>query len=128
MFEVTKAKRILFDKNKKAVGIEVTGLLGSVLGLPYTISARKEVIVSAGAFQSPQLLMVSGIGPASQLRSLGIPVLQDLPGVGQNMWVSRDNELEEGRSGGRCTDLLTGPHLLRPNIQSQSSDFHATGQ
>ncbi|KAH0271336.1 putative GMC oxidoreductase, partial [Aureobasidium melanogenum] len=45
-----------------------------------------EVIVSAGAFQSPQLLMVSGIGPASTLKSLDIPVVSNLSGVGQNMW------------------------------------------
>jgi choline dehydrogenase-like flavoprotein len=44
-----------------------------------------EIIVSAGAIASPQLLMLSGIGPAAQLRTLGIPVQIDLPGVGQNL-------------------------------------------
>jgi choline dehydrogenase len=48
-------------------------------------TARKEVIVSAGAFQSPQLLMLSGIGPVDALRSAGISVKKELPGVGQNL-------------------------------------------
>lgn len=47
--------------------------------------ARKEIILSAGAFQSPQLLMLSGIGPVDALRSVGIPVKKELPGVGQNL-------------------------------------------
>jgi choline dehydrogenase len=52
----------------------------------YTLAANREVILSAGAFQSPQLLMVSGVGPASTLESFSIPVIEDRPGVGQNMW------------------------------------------
>lgn len=51
--------------------------------------ARKEVIVSGGAFNTPQLLMLSGIGPKADLRALNIPVVADLPGVGTNM---QDNE------------------------------------
>jgi choline dehydrogenase len=47
------------------------------------LSASKEVIVSAGAFQSPQLLMVSGIGPRDQLEAHDITVLADRPGVGK---------------------------------------------
>jgi choline dehydrogenase len=49
------------------------------------IAAACEVILSAGAIQSPQLLMLSGIGPAAELQSHGIPVAQDLPGVGRNL-------------------------------------------
>ncbi|WP_080059574.1 GMC family oxidoreductase [Spirosoma aerolatum] len=49
------------------------------------VNTRKEVILSAGAFQSPQLLMLSGIGPVDTLRSAGIPVKKELPGVGQNL-------------------------------------------
>ena len=47
--------------------------------------ARREVVLCAGTIGSPQLLMLSGVGPAEHLRSLGIPVVRDLPGVGQNL-------------------------------------------
>jgi choline dehydrogenase len=72
------AHRILFDGNR-AVGVEVEsgGELFSVYG--------DEVIVSAGAIGSPQLLMLSGVGPASRLRTLDIPIVRDLPGVGRNL-------------------------------------------
>jgi choline dehydrogenase-like flavoprotein len=81
-YSSTLAKKIVFDENKKATGVQVKGLLGNTV----TIKASKEVIVSAGAFQSPQLLMVSGIGPADQLNEHNIEVIADRPGVGQNMW------------------------------------------
>ncbi|XP_064488257.1 4-pyridoxate dehydrogenase-like [Ornithodoros turicata] len=53
-------------------------------GVTYTVSATQEVIISAGTVRSPQLLMVSGIGPREHLKSLGIPVVADLP-VGDNL-------------------------------------------
>jgi choline dehydrogenase-like flavoprotein len=77
----TRAEKVLFNASKKATGVRVkTGLVS------YTLTASKEVIISAGAFQSPQLLMVSGIGPRDQLETYNISVLSELPGVGQNMW------------------------------------------
>lgn len=75
------AKKVVFEE-RKATGVEVKGLLGNTV----TLSATKEVIISAGAFQSPQLLMVSGIGPSEQLEAHGIDVIANRPGVGQNMW------------------------------------------
>lgn len=83
VYRSSLGKRILFDYNKKA-----NGVLVNTDGASYTLSARKEVIVSAGAFQSPQLLMVSGVGPAASLQKHRIPVVANRPGVGQNMWVS----------------------------------------
>ncbi|KAL2042835.1 hypothetical protein N7G274_004595 [Stereocaulon virgatum] len=81
IYKQTLALRIVFDKNNTAKGVAV-----NTAGEHYTIEAKREVIVSAGTFQSPQLLMVSGIGPKATLDSLGIPVINDLPGVGQNLW------------------------------------------
>lgn len=72
-------KRVLFD------GTKATGILVDTEGLEYVLSARKEVILTAGVFGTPQILMTSGIGPASLLESLDIPVIADRPGVGQNL-------------------------------------------
>ncbi|ORY64306.1 uncharacterized protein BCR38DRAFT_458027 [Pseudomassariella vexata] len=77
----TRANKIVFDENKKATAVEVAGLDL----LTYKINATKEVIVSAGALHSPQLLMLSGVGPADQLSQFGIDVIADRPGVGQNL-------------------------------------------
>jgi choline dehydrogenase len=73
------ASRLLFE-GARAVGIEyfADGDLQSV-------RAAREIIVCAGAFDSPKLLMLSGIGPAEALRSNGIDVVADLPGVGRNL-------------------------------------------
>ena len=51
----------------------------------HEVRAAREVILSAGALQSPQLLQLSGIGPADLLRRHGIEIVHDLPGVGQNL-------------------------------------------
>jgi choline dehydrogenase len=77
----TKAEvtRVLFEGNR-AVGVEYIQD-----GQTHQVKAEKEVILSAGAFLSPKLLMLSGIGPAEHLKSHGIPVVVDLPGVGQNL-------------------------------------------
>ncbi|KAJ5233114.1 Dehydrogenase patE [Penicillium chermesinum] len=80
VYQKTLAQMIIFDKDKRAIGVRVRNILD------FTLKAAREVIVSAGAFQSPQLLMVSGIGPAETLHEHNITVLADRPGVGQNMW------------------------------------------
>jgi choline dehydrogenase len=82
----------------------------------YYLTAKKEVIVSAGVFQSPQLLMVSGVGPAATLRAHGIPVVADLPGVGQNMW---DHVLfgPSYRLNVITTSALANPTYLNQQIQ-----------
>lgn len=54
-------------------------------GKEYHVTARKEVILTAGAINSPQLLLLSGIGPKKQLDSVGIRTVVDLPGVGENL-------------------------------------------
>jgi choline dehydrogenase len=72
-------QRVLFRGNR-AIGVEYERE-----GVVKQVFATKEVILSASAFKTPQLLMLSGIGPVNTLRSLGIPVLNHLPGVGQNL-------------------------------------------
>ncbi|MBF2073092.1 MAG: GMC family oxidoreductase N-terminal domain-containing protein [Synechococcales cyanobacterium C42_A2020_086] len=73
------ATRLLVE-NKRVVGVEYVQN-----GQIHQVKADQEVILSAGTLLSPKLLMLSGIGPAVHLRSLGIPVVVDLPGVGQNL-------------------------------------------
>ena len=75
----TRVKRIC-TRNRQA-----QGLLAKINGKDISIEARREVIVCAGAINSPQLLMLSGIGPKAHLQSLGIEVVMDSPGVGQNL-------------------------------------------
>lgn len=75
------ATRVLIEpRTKRAYGVEFIRD-----GAKRVALARREVILSAGTVASPQLLMLSGIGPAAHLREVGIPVVQDLPGVGQNL-------------------------------------------
>jgi choline dehydrogenase len=71
--------RLLFE-GTRAVGVEY--LYEETL---HQVRVNREVILSAGAFDSPKLLMLSGIGNQEYLESLGIPVVVDLPGVGQNL-------------------------------------------
>ncbi len=66
-------------------GKRVTGVTYEQNGQTHTAKAAKEVILSAGTINSPQVLMLSGIGPAAHLKELGIEVKHDLPGVGENL-------------------------------------------
>jgi choline dehydrogenase len=72
-------RRLVFE-GERATGVEVSALGGSSI-----IRATREVILCAGAVRSPQLLMLSGVGPADVLRRLGIGVVADSPGVGDNL-------------------------------------------
>ncbi len=74
-----QVSRIVIEKGR-AIGVEVL-----VEGKPQLIRASREVVLSAGAFDSPKLLMLSGIGAAEELKRQGIAVTADLPGVGQNL-------------------------------------------
>ncbi|KAG2520605.1 hypothetical protein BBO99_00007509 [Phytophthora kernoviae] len=76
--------KILFE-GKKAVGVEVEPHQVSTKEAPTQIRAMKEVILSSGAINSPQLLMLSGVGDAQHLKEVGVPVVHHLPAVGQNM-------------------------------------------
>lgn len=86
--------KVILDENNRAVGVEY--LKGAKLykahanpsnqpGERRTVHASKEVILAGGAYNTPQLLMLSGIGPQEELQKHGIPVRQHLPGVGTNL-------------------------------------------
>lgn len=73
------ATKIILE-GKRATGVEI-----EVKGKREVVKAGREVIIAASSFNSPKLLMLSGIGPAQHLKDLGIEVKHDLPGVGQNL-------------------------------------------
>ena len=101
------AQRIVFE------GLRATGVAWrSQDGAPQFTRARAEVLVCAGAFQSPQLLMASGLGPQAHLREHGIEVLQDLPGVGTNL---QDHA---------CVPMAW---RLKPGVPSLNSAFRGLG-
>lgn len=74
------ATKILIDKNKKIKGVKFV-----YKNKTYTVYAKKEVILSAGAINTPQLLLLSGIGPKQVLDKVNIKQVHNLPGVGQNL-------------------------------------------
>ncbi|HLK43570.1 MAG TPA: GMC family oxidoreductase [Thermoleophilia bacterium] len=77
----TRALRIDVDGAGRATGVRVRRPDGSLA----TVEARREVVICAGAIDSPRLLLLSGIGPAGELREVGIEPVHDLPGVGANL-------------------------------------------
>ncbi|KAH9639956.1 hypothetical protein HF086_008051, partial [Spodoptera exigua] len=77
----TLARKILLDTNKRAIGVEARLPGGQIIKL----KAKNEVILSAGAINTPQILMLSGIGPNDHLEEMKIDVVLDSPNVGQNM-------------------------------------------
>ena len=107
-----QVRRIVFQ-DRRAVGLEVESG-----GQTFTVAAE-QIILSAGAVGSPHLLLLSGVGPAAQLERLGIPVIQDIPGVGQNLkdhpkvyvtWEVGDGwDATANRGAGGATLRLTAP-------------------
>ena len=88
-------QRVIFGDGNRALGVEYLecahayradpGAVADVSARPVQVFASREVVLSAGAFNTPQLLMLSGVGPKDDLQRLGIDVRVDLPGVGQNL-------------------------------------------
>jgi choline dehydrogenase-like flavoprotein len=88
------ASRVILDAKNRAVGVEYLegerlyrahASPSAAAGQPRTVHASREVILAGGAFNTPQLLMLSGIGPPEVLERHGIPVRVPLPGVGRNL-------------------------------------------
>jgi choline dehydrogenase-like flavoprotein len=75
------AARLIIESGR-AIGVEIGENKASALRI---VRAEREVLLAAGAFGSPKLLMQSGVGPADHLRSVGVAVIHDLPGVGGNL-------------------------------------------
>lgn len=75
-------KILINEETNQAYGVVFTKF-----GVQKTVYSDREVILSAGSLASPQLLMLAGIGPKDHLEDVGIDVLVDLPGVGQNLQV-----------------------------------------
>jgi choline dehydrogenase len=90
------ASRVLFD-GRRAVGVEYVKD-----GRKHDARASGEVILSGGAFNSPQLLQLSGVGPAELLRAHGIDVIADMPGVGADL-----QDHYQSRFNYRCTGAIT---------------------
>lgn len=78
-------EKILLQAQEPAEAVAATGVCFTRAGESHTVQARKEVILAAGAFQSPKLLELSGIGAANILRNYDVPVAIDNPGVGENL-------------------------------------------
>ncbi|TLS24884.1 hypothetical protein PpBr36_09074 [Pyricularia pennisetigena] len=105
------------NKKPRAVGVEylegaslygadfrhAAGGGGNSTGTKKTVMARREVIVSGGAFNSPQVLMLSGVGPREHLESFNISVVADVPGVGQNLMDNQEMPIVGSGSAGNGT-------------------------
>ncbi len=97
-----QVQKIVVEEGR-AVGVELAG--------EGIVSAEREVILSSGAIGSPRLLMLSGIGPADHLKSVGVPVVFDQPGVGSNLQDHLDLFVIAECSGPHTYDRYARPHL-----------------
>ena len=88
VFLITKAKRVLFDDNKIAIGVDIHSPAGDA-----SIYVRNggKVFLNAGAYETPKLLMLSGIGPANTLSKYDIPIVYENKNVGQNLIDYKDS-------------------------------------
>ena len=98
------ATRVRFEGRRRAAGVDYLER-----GRARTADASREVILSGGAINSPQLLLLSGVGPAGELRRLGIEVVADLPGVGRNLQDHLEVYVQHA-----CTRPITLYSALRP--------------
>ncbi|KAF2871558.1 hypothetical protein BDV95DRAFT_636647 [Massariosphaeria phaeospora] len=103
IFTNSLAKKVNFDNDKKAKSVSAQSGTTS-----FQLSAKKEVILAAGTLHTPQLLLVSGIGPQDTLKNLNIPVVKAAPGVGKN-WQDHPNFLV-----GFGANAITGAMLNDP--------------
>ncbi len=96
----------LVIENNRAVGVEIAAPGGTQI-----IRAEREVIVTSGAIGSPKLLLQSGIGPADELKAVGVKPVHDLPGVGRNLHDHLDLFVIAECSGAHSYDAYAKPHM-----------------
>lgn len=112
--------KILTDAVAQQVLIErgrATGIRYCAGGQVHEARASREVILSAGAIRSPQLLELSGVGDAAHLKRLGVPVIRDLPGVGSNLQDHLMTRLTyESAVPGTVNDMMTNPWSLAKSL------------
>jgi choline dehydrogenase len=101
------ATRVLFD------GVKASGIEYWRHGARHAASAAREVILATGAFNSPQLLQLSGVGPAAWLQEYGVPVVADLPGVGTNL-----QDHFNGKLAYECTEPITLNDIVHSKSRS----------
>lgn len=106
--------------NKRALGVEM-----EIKGRKRYVHARKEVIVSGGSINSPQLLMLSGIGPKKHLESVGIPTKVDLPGVGENLHNHQSFALDFTVDGKKFSEL--NESSAEQYLANQTGPLSSTG-
>jgi choline dehydrogenase len=99
----TQVTRILFE-DKKAVGVEISR--EGRQGKREQLVANKEVILSSGVINSPQVLKLSGVGPEAELKAHDIPLVHDLPGVGENLQDHPDLIVRYSSKAGGSLTLL----------------------
>jgi choline dehydrogenase len=134
------ATRVIFDGEGRAAGVEYLKgehLYGadpaaqSASGALHRVYARREVILSGGTFNSPQLLMLSGIGPAKELQRSGIDVRVDLAGVGRNLQdryeISVVNRLQKPWSALAGAKFESSDSLYREWFDDRSGMYCSNG-
>jgi choline dehydrogenase-like flavoprotein len=93
-------------ENGRAIGVEIIEWDGA----PKILRAEREVLIASGAMGSPKLLLQSGVGPADHLKSVGVPVAHDLPGVGENLQDHLDLFVIAECTGDHTYDNIAKPH------------------
>lgn len=120
-----QATKIRFSNTTVAGNYVATGVSFVSNSATYTVNARKEVILSAGSLQSPQLLELSGIGNSTILNRYGITPLVNLPGVGENLqdhvFIATSYELKPGKT---TFDILRNDATYAAAAQAQYASTH----
>lgn len=115
----TRVEKILFASEDEsngrptATGVQINGTGGRKV-----VSAKREVILSAGSLQSPQLLEISGIGDAELLRKHGVPVIVNLPGVGENLQDHNISSISYKVADDQVSgDIMRDPQLVQSAME-----------